>query len=238
MKQYYKFKGSNAFPENTIFERNENEFTPIMGAWTEDDFKKRSEGQGFDRIINLNTNFEEVMNVNPAWKQRGVILPQKTPYTIDGNIDNQRYEKLVNVFNKAKSKKKYNFNFTDKKQKNTVNNSDIDENYRKFKEDRPGSYSAGGTIDFGDYNEIIINPNISPALTEFIIGHELGHSIFDNEKIPNNLFNNNKKITIGEAYINKKETLADHFADYLSNEESYRYFYPNEAKFFDEYLNK
>ena len=248
-KQYYNFKGSDAFGENTLFERNGENFSPIMGAWDENSFKKRSGGQGFDKVINLNTTFEDVMKANPTWKQQGVITPEGTGYEVYGTPNSQQYNEVSDIINKIKPRKKYKFDFTEDFSK-TLDGRTIIGNYEtnpKYKATIKSKHplTGGMTGDMGDYFEIKLNPNLPQNEYKQVLEHEIGHSIFDNIKIPENLFNTNRTSgnyqsfqDMGKTTISKKETIADHFLDYINSNNIYRERYPNEAKFFDEYLNK
>jgi len=250
-KQYYQFNAGQSFPENTIFERNGDEFTPIMGSWDENSFKKRSGGQGFDKVKKLNTNFEEVMKVNPTWKQKGVILPEGINYELHGKPISKHYENISDVMSLIKNpKKKYKFVFSDDFKKtlegvSIVGNSDTNPAYKKIKDNIKNPMIGGGSADIGDYFEVRINDKLPIEQTKRILSHEIAHTLFDDAKVPNELFLTNRTYghyqsfqDFGKTMINKKETIADHFSDYADNKILYKSRYPKEAEFFDKFLNK
>lgn len=246
-KQYFQFTKPSSFGANAIFEKNGDIFSPVVGNWTEDDFKKLSGGKGFKDVIKLDSSLDEVLTANPIYKQDGVVLPKGQNYEIHGRTKAEYYDTIADVFSKKiKPKKKIKFvfknDFTTGLAGNKLSlNSDTDPAYKKWSEQEKASM-AGAHTNYQDHDEIIINPDSPAALVKYSLAHELGHAIFRDKKIPDNLFNENKTSMSGgglfrkERLIDKQETIADHFSDFINLPEVYKNNYPNEYAYFNNLL--
>lgn len=254
-KQYYQFTKSSSFGSNAIFEKNGDTFSPVVGNWTEDDFKKLSGGKGFKDVVKLDSSLDEVLSANPVYKQDGVVLPKGQNYEIYGRTKAEYYDTISDAFSKIKPQKKFKFVFkndftTGVGGDKLALTSETDPNYKKYMEENKAAKISGSFSEHNDYNEVRINPDLPTDTIKYIILHEIAHSYFLNKKIPDNLFNQNKTYSSSggenlldwanskERNINKQENIADHFSDYILYPNEYQKFYPNEYSYFNNLLKE
>lgn len=243
-KQYYQFTQPGTFGTNAIFEKEGNNFKPILGRWDENSFRQLT-GKSFKDVMTLNTSIDDILKNNPTYKQNGAIT-NNSNYEIYGKIKAKNYDLIDSVFQRIKPTTKYKFNFEN--QFDTGLNggrlaltSTTDPAYKDWVE-KNKAITEGTSARYKDYHEIKINPDMPEVLVNHAIVHEIAHTIFENKTIPSNLFNENRTSMAGGGlnekarYINKDETIADHFADYINYPDRYRLMYPKEYKWFNNNL--